>query len=220
VTARPRPILPAVAGLAGPAVVAGCALVTALAYRGTKGQPYSPFSHWISELGEEGVSELAPVFNGGVVVGGICLSALMAALASVRGGRLGRAYGRIGVTAGVAGALVGLFPMNRILPHAVVSTSFFNLAALAIAAASIDFARRPDARFGRFQAGIGAISTAAFVAFGIVAFDAILTYGLAALEPPIVREEVSLLTTLEWASLLAIMAWVVATARSWTGDPR
>jgi hypothetical membrane protein len=212
------PLVPLVAGIAGPAVVGGCAAVTALAYRGTAGQPYSPLSHWISELGEEGVSNLAAVFNGGALVGGACLSALMVSLARARGGRLARVYGRIGAVAGIAGSLVGLFPMNRILPHAIVSTSFFNLTALAIALASIDFAARPDGRFGAVQAGLGAVSSAAFLVFGVVALEAIREQGLAALEPPIVREEISLLTTLEWAALLSIMAWVVATAAGWARD--
>ncbi|HEU4919737.1 MAG TPA: DUF998 domain-containing protein [Candidatus Limnocylindrales bacterium] len=215
---RGASLVPLVAGIAGPAVVGGCAAVTALAYRGTAGQPYSPLSHWVSELGEEGVSGLAAVFNAGAVVGGACLSALMLALARARGGRLARIYGRIGVIGGVAGSLVGLFPMNRILSHAIVSTSFFNLTALAIALASIDFGARPDGRFGAVQAGLGAVSTAAYLAFGVVAIEAIREQGLAALEPPIVREEISLLTTFEWASLLSIMAWVMATAAGWARD--
>lgn len=208
--------LPLVAGIGGPALVGGCALVTALAYRGRSGEPYSALNHWISELGEQDVSQRAAVFNGGAVIGGMCLSALMASLAATRRGRLARAYGPIGAIGGVAGTLVGLFPMNRIIPHAITSISFFNLTALAIALASADFARRPDDRFGRVEAGFGVLSTAAFVAFGIVAFDAIRRQGLAALEAPVVRETVSPLTTLEWASLLSFMAWILATSASWT----
>jgi hypothetical membrane protein len=212
--------LPTIAGLAGASIVGVSAFATALAYRGSKGQPYSPLSHWVSELGEEGVSELAPVFNAGVVVGGACLGVLMLSLAGVRGGPLARAYGPIGAVAGLAGSLVGIFPMNRILPHAITSTTFFNLAVLSIALASVDFASRPDERVGRLQAGIGAATAAAFVAFGVVASEAIRTQGLAALEPPAVRERISPLTSLEWASLLGIMAWVVATAAAWARPAR
>jgi hypothetical membrane protein len=195
--------------------VAGCALATALGYRGRAGERYSPFSHWISELGDEEISRRAGVFNRGAVVGGMCLSVLMASLATARRGRLAGAYGPIGTVAGVAGSLVGLFPMNRIVPHAITSVSFFNLSALAIALASVDFARRPDERFGRVQAGFGVASTAAFLAFAVVASGAIRRQGLAALEAPAVREEVSRLTTLEWASLLTIMAWILATSARW-----
>jgi hypothetical membrane protein len=211
----PSGALPLVAGIGGPAVVAGCALATAAGYRGRRGEPYSALNHWISELGEQDVSQRAAVFNGGVVIGGMCLSALMASLAATRRGRLARVYGPIGAVAGLAGSLVGLFPMNRIVPHAITSVSFFNLSALAIALASVDFARHPDDRFGRVQAGFGVASTAAFLAFGVVAFEAVRRQGLAALEAPLVREEVSPLTTLEWASLLTIMAWILSTSARW-----
>ena len=35
------------------------ALIPALVYRGKQGQPYSPLNHFISELGEVGVSKRA-----------------------------------------------------------------------------------------------------------------------------------------------------------------
>jgi hypothetical membrane protein len=209
-----------VAGIGGPAVVSTSAFATAIAYRGSKGQPYSPLSHWVSELGEEDVSRLAPVFNAGTVVGGACLGIVMTSLAMSRRGGLARAYGPIGAVAGLAGALVGRFPMNRIVPHAIASVSFFNLTALAIALASVDFAKRPEPRFGRIQASIGAAATAAFVAFGVVASDAIRREGLAALEAPDPRGAFSPLTSLEWATLLLIMAWVVSTSWRWAGTAR
>jgi hypothetical membrane protein len=216
----PQRSLLRVAGIGGPAVVATSALATAIAYRGSKGQPYSPLSHWVSELGEEDVSRLAPVFNAGAVVGGACLGLVMTSLAMTRRGGLARAYGPIGAVAGIAGALVGRFPMNRIVPHAIASVSFFNLTALAIALASVDFAKRPEPRFGRIQASIGAASTAAFVAFALVVSEAIRTQGLAALEAPDPCEAVSPLTSLEWATLLLIMAWVVSTSWRWAGTTR
>ena len=209
-----------VAGIGGPAVVAASATATAIAYRGTKGQAYSPLSHWVSELGEEDVSRLAPVFNAGAVIGGACLAALMTSLAMTRRGGFARAYGPIGALAGLAGSLVGRFPMNRIVPHAIASVSFFNLTALAIALASVDFAKHPEPRFGRAQASIGAASTVAFVAFALVVSEAIRTQGLAALEAPDPREAVSPLTTLEWATLLLTMAWVVSTSWRWAKAAR
>lgn len=213
-------VVPIVAGLAGPAVVAGSALATAMAYRGTAGEPYSPLNHWISELGEEGVSRLAPVFNAGVVVGGMCFAAFTSSLAAVRGGRLARAYGPIGAAAGLAGALVGVFPMNRIVSHAIVSTTFFNLAVLSVALASLDFATRPDRRFGPVHAAIGGATAASFAGFAVVAVSALRELGIAALEAPVVRHDAMALMTLEWATLLGIMAWMLATAIAWAGEER
>lgn len=204
-----------VAGIGGPVVVAASALATVAAYRGRDGRRYSPTNHWISELGEEGVSRLAPVFNAAVIVGGSCLAAFMTSLAAIRRGRLARAYGWAGLVGGVAGALVGVYPINRVAPHAITSGAFFNLSVLAIALASVDFATRPDERFGRAHAGLGAASTLAYAGFAVTTAAAVRAFGLQALEPPHERDDVSWMTTLEWATLLGIMAWVVATASSW-----
>ena len=55
---------------------------------GTQHEPFSPLNHWISELGEVGVSRLAAVFNVGLVVGGICYALFMLAFAATRRGLL------------------------------------------------------------------------------------------------------------------------------------
>ena len=218
-SARAR-VVPIVVGLGAPALVAGCAAATAFAYRGTAGERYSPLNHWISELGELGVSRLAPVFNAGVVVGGTGLAAFMSSLAKARGGRLARGYGRIGVGAGVAGALVGVFPMNRIVPHVITATAFFGLGTLAVALASLDFVARPDGRLGAGQAAIGAATAATLGAFSAVVAGAVGELGIAAHAAPLVRRDVMALTMLEWASLLGIMAWILATAIAWAGEER
>ena len=68
-------------------------VVTALAYTGSKGQPYSPLNHWVSELGEVGVSELASVFNVGLIIGGLCFAVFMPSSAG-RGAERLRGYMR------------------------------------------------------------------------------------------------------------------------------
>ena len=44
---------------------------TAIVYRGVYGQRYSLLNHYISELGEVGVSRRAGWFNGGMILTGI-----------------------------------------------------------------------------------------------------------------------------------------------------
>ncbi len=58
-------------GLAGAALVALGALAAALAYTGPDGESYSLLNHFISELGELGVSPLAWLFNLGLIAGGL-----------------------------------------------------------------------------------------------------------------------------------------------------
>jgi hypothetical membrane protein len=202
------------AGLVGGAILTLGSVVTALRYTGTEGEPYSTFSHWVSELGERGVSTLAPVFNLGLVIGGLLFAVFMVGLAVTGTGRLRYVYGVLGVAAGVAGTGVGIFPMNELDKHALVALTFFNLGWIVVGLASIDFVRHPDPRFPRWLAAIGAATVVAFVGFlvslqteGLLAGD-----GLAA---PDERRAFWIVPTLEWALIIGIVAWVFLTAFAW-----
>ena len=52
-----------ICGFLGPAIMILGSLITAILYHGKKGGSYSILNHYISKLGEVGVSRLAPVFN-------------------------------------------------------------------------------------------------------------------------------------------------------------
>ena len=68
-------------GLIGATVMTLGALLTGIVYRGKAGETYMPFSHWVSELGERGVSQLAPAFNVSLMIGGILFAVFMTGLA-------------------------------------------------------------------------------------------------------------------------------------------
>lgn len=203
-----------VAGLTGSSVLAIGSVVAGLAYRGAAGEPYSPVNHWVSELGERGVSVLAPVFNAALVVGGLGFVVFMIALAMARGTGSAILYGLVGVATGIAGTGVGLFPMNERGAHALVALTFFNLGWIAVGLASIDFVRRADPRFPRWLSGIGAATVLAFVAFLV----SLRTEGLldgAGLAASDVRRTFWIVPTLEWAVIVGIIAWVLFTANAW-----
>ncbi|MRS02563.1 hypothetical protein EG832_04965, partial [bacterium] len=63
-------------------ILAGC-LITALRYRGRSDEKYSILNHFISELGEIGVSKLAMVFNIGMIIGGALFLPFIAGLGIV-----------------------------------------------------------------------------------------------------------------------------------------
>ena len=105
------------AGLLGSSVIAIGSVVTALAYTGSKGQPYSPLNHFVSELGELAVSRLAVVFNLSLIVGGVCFALFVIGLAAAGQGVLRVLYGVVGVIAGIGGAFVGVFPMDYLDQH-------------------------------------------------------------------------------------------------------
>ena len=197
-------------GLVGSSVIALGSVVTAIAYAGSKGEPYSPLNHYVSELGEVGVSNLAALFNLSLEIGGVCFVLFMIGLAVARIGWLRVVYGATGVIAGIGGALVGVFPMNDLDKHRPVALTFFLLGLVTVLLASIDLVRAPDPRFPRWLAAVGG---AAVVAFAV--FLAILFGPSGGLTSPEVRPAISPLTIFEWLLIVGILAWVFLTAFAW-----
>ena len=74
------------AGLVGVTAISLGSIATAIAYSGKQGEAFNPLNHWVSELGELGVSELASVFNLSLIVGGVCF--VIFGLTATRGGFL------------------------------------------------------------------------------------------------------------------------------------
>ena len=208
-----------VAAIVGFVALTVASVVTAFVYTGTKGEPYSPLDHWVSELGQTSVSRAAAVFNVGLIVGGLCFAVFVVGLAMAVSGRLRYAWGTTGVVAGVAGALVGVFPMDDLGPHSAVALTFFVLGWLTVALASIDLLRRPDPRFPRWLAVIGAIATVSFVLFMAALFTDPLVRD-DALAVPEMRPEVWPASILEWSVIAAIVAWTLATALTWIAADR
>ena len=151
------------AGLFGAIAITSGSILAALVYRGTDGKSYSPLNHWVSELGQLGVSALAVFFNGALMLGGACLAIFMLGLAASRTGRLRYAYGPVGAISGIAGIFVGIQPMNYIGPHTIAAQTFFNLGWICVALASLDFIRRPESRFPRWLSVLGFVTVVAFI---------------------------------------------------------
>jgi hypothetical protein len=112
-------------GLSGSLLIGLVVLAAALAYSGRGGERYSFFNHFISELGELGVSRGARAFNAALIAGGLLLAPFMIGL----GLTLGSVWGLLALAAGLWAALsillVGVFPMNDLGPHSRAATSFF-----------------------------------------------------------------------------------------------
>jgi hypothetical membrane protein len=198
------------AGLLGSSVIAIGSVVTALAYTGSKGQPYSPLNHFVSELGELAVSRLAVVFNLSLIVGVVCFVVFMIGLAAAGQGMLRVQYGAVGVIAGIGGTFVGVFPMDYLDQHSLAALTFFLLGLVTVLLASIDFVRRPDPRFPRWLAVLGGATVLAFAAFLVILFGE--AGGLA---HPDERVAVWPLTIFEWLLIVGILLWVFLTAWSW-----
>jgi hypothetical membrane protein len=207
------------AGMLGAVAIGACSVVAGLAYRGLDGEAYSPLNHYVSELGEYGVSALAPVFNAGLLVGGTCFGLFMWGLGEVRGGLVGAVTSWIGAAAGTAGALVGVFSLNTIEVHSLAAYTFFNLGWVAVGLASMDVLARPDPRFPGRLAAVGLATAAAFLLF-IAAYAGSASSAGRGLEPSTRRAGFDAVTTLEWASIVGTLVWTFLVAWAWQRGPR
>ena len=110
-----------ITGLTGSVIVILCSLITAIAYRDINGHSYNILNHFISELGEIGVSKLAPLFNTGLIVGGIVLIIFMISLGVYFRTVPGYIASIVGAFSAISCSLVGFNPMNDIEVHVKVA---------------------------------------------------------------------------------------------------
>jgi hypothetical membrane protein len=112
-------------GIGGSLWLSICMFITGLLYRGKKGEKYSIFNHYISELGEVGVSRAAAVFNVGLILGGLAFIPFIVGLGLTIGNTWATIGLGVGVFATVCCALVGVFPMNHLKAHYWVAIWYF-----------------------------------------------------------------------------------------------
>jgi hypothetical membrane protein len=196
-------------GLIGVAIALGASLLTAIAYSGPDGEPYSPINHTVSELGERGVSELAWFFNAALITGGILIALFMAGRLLATTDRSGRGFGLLGVVAGLSMALVGVFPVDLIEGHLVAAM----LAFVSILVAAIWFAvwvfhgSAPYPRaLGWFAVWIIVATVAFLVVPGIVQPEYTFSMEFEADPPP--RPDVWLAPILEWTVIASAWIWI------------
>ena len=112
-------------GITGSVVILVCLLTAMLVYRGKNGESYSIWRHFISELGEVGVSKFAWVFNAGLIIGGFLFFLMMPGV----GLSLNSVWGYLATATGMVAAIgclfVGVFPMNNIKPHIKAAMTYF-----------------------------------------------------------------------------------------------
>ena len=94
-------------------IVLACA-VAALGYQGARGEAYTPLNHWISELGQLGVSARASTFNLGLVAAGMEFLIFMLGMAMTTQSRLRWLFGAFGILAGLYSSGTDVF---QILLH-------------------------------------------------------------------------------------------------------
>jgi hypothetical membrane protein len=203
--------------IVGASIVILTILYSVLVYRGNLGERYSLLNHFISELGELGVSKGARVFNLGLILGGLCLLPSVVWLGFLFQSFLGWLGMASGIIASLGVAAVGLFPMNELKSHGRASITFFRggLAMVFLFGMAILF--QPADRLA-VPKSFNIVSLLAFLAYG--SFLTLLTIrsrrhppadALNLQEIP-ERRRVWLLPMLEWVVFFATIAWLFGVA--------
>jgi len=196
-------------GFIGVGLIAIPTLITMLFYRGVDGESYSILNHFISELGEVGVSRLAPLFNTGLVAGGLFLALFMLALSLYLRNFLAYLAGAAGIASGISCSLVGVFPMNQLAMHFRVAMSFFRFGLIAVLlfTGAILLDRRK--LISKWMVIPGIVTTLAFGSF--LYLPDLLGMGMeVSLAVPKIRPEFWPLSFLEWTVFFTVMAWILA----------
>ena len=175
-------------GMAGSIVVLACVLVPMIAYVGGAGERFSPLNHFISELGQLGVSRLAPVFNIGLVAAGVLYVPFILGLGVAVGGWWAAAGTLAGLVSAVSVACVGVFPMNNLAPHITSAMLFFRSGLVTVLLFGIAIQRqRPDRRAVDRKANIAGV--AALLAFaGFIAWIELQPGGSAGFQTSVFAE--------------------------------
>ncbi len=196
-------------GIVGSVVVTACSIVAGVGYSGASREGYSPLNHFISELGQVGVSRLAVVFNAGLVAAGVLYVPFALGLGTMLGGWWAAAGTVAALVAAASVACVGFFPMNNLQPHIAAATAFFRSGLVTMLLFGIALQRqRPERTVIDRRANIAGL--AAFLAYAVFLVwlwpkpgtpSGLGTTGLAN------RPAIWTGAILEWAVMVATTAW-------------
>jgi hypothetical membrane protein len=170
-------------------------------YVGDEGQPYSMFNHAVSELGELGVSELAWMFNYGLMIAGLLFIPFMIGLGLYIDNIIGKIAGIVGVYSSASIVLVGIYPMNFSSEHAFAAISFFLSGMIMVLLWALAILVQKEVRLHK------GLSLGGFVNMTIFALFLYGPFGGFSQSP---RPEISIRITLEWAIYWAIIGYLLA----------
>lgn len=205
-------------GLAGTVIILLAVIYSALGYQGRRQERYSLLNHFISELGEVGVSARAWVFNGAMIAAGLLLIPFIIGLGLV----LGNVWGILSILAGLWAAiscsLVGVFPMNNLGPHSKAAISYFRggLVMVVLFAVAIWLQPAGEVAVAGYANIFSLLAVAAYATFLVLlgrkpakTEEAAPSFDPAAIPE---RPRFWLLPALEWAVFFSTVLWLFGVA--------
>jgi hypothetical membrane protein len=194
-------------GMGGTMLAAVAMAATAATFTGPTGERYSFLNHFISELGEVGVSANAWLFNAGLVASGILFICFCIGLAMHLRGLWAILGAVTGAAAGAFCAGVGFFPMNHLPTHIFVAMWFFRCGLATTLLFAISILRQPSgaARIPKSASIFSLLAVLAFAGFLVLAWVG----GGSPLSPSTVghRPAFWLLAVSEWSVHWATIVW-------------
>ena len=196
-------------GLVGSGLAILGAAIAGAAYRGSQGERFSPLNHYVSELGEVGVSRLAWVFNLSLIFAGLCLILACTSLGFMLPGALAKIGMAVGIICSISLSLVGVFPMNKENYHGAAAMTFFRAGLLMVVFFSLAIALQSNVELilPRVYWLAGLPATLSFSGFLVL-----ISIKTNLDEPPLRLDEVKrpkvwLLVIIEWLIFVTIVAW-------------
>jgi hypothetical membrane protein len=177
-------------------------LTPQLFYTGTMGEPFSMFNHYVSELGELGVSEFAMMFNIGMMLAGLFFIPFMIGLGLYLENIIGKIAALVGAFSALSINLVGIYPMNNAIMHGITALSFFLSGLIMTVLWSFAILAQKNVKIPKIFSLGGFITAAIFALFLYGPWE-----GVGA-----VRPEFSMRITLEWAIYFAIIGYLFGLA--------
>ncbi len=180
-------------------------------YRGKDGEKYSFLNHFISELGERGVSRWAWIFNLSIIISGIGLMLAAISLGLGLPGFLAKLGMLFGVVTGVGLMMVGIFPMDNIKPHTTAAIIFFRggLLMVLIFSLAILFPPQGEGVVSLFYGLVGLIPVAAFASFLGLMWNVRDKVDEPLSTEDVKRPQVWKFAISEWSVFFSIILWIL-----------
>ena len=203
--------------MAGTGVVVFAVAYSALRYRGRSGERFSLLNHFISELGERGVSRGAWAFNGGLVLAGLLFLPFAVHLGTVLGSALGWVGAFFAAATSLGTAAVGIFPMNTLKRHVPAAMIFFDGGLLMVLTIGLAILAQPAGRVvvPRVASLLSLVAAFAFGSFVTLPRILVPELGrISLLDPQVMptRPRFWILPFLEWQVFFTAIFWLLGMA--------
>ncbi len=185
-------------GILGSFIGLAFILFPMIPYTGSLGEPYSIFTHYVSQLGELGVSEFAWMFNLGMILAGITFIPFMIGFGLYLETNFAKLAGIVGVYSAVSIILVGIYPMNFSTEHFLAAMSFFLSGMIMVILWAISIVKQKKIRIPKAFSLGGVVNAIIFAGF---------LFG-----PSYEQPGFSLRITFEWGIYFAIIGYLLVMA--------